>query len=416
MKKDDLKCFISYSHKDSKMCKEFRKHIDNLSRTYNISCWYDGEIPVGGSIDKEIYTNLNESDIIFLLISPDFISSYYCYEIELQTAIQRHNENKCIVIPVILHGFVSGNYPFNDLKFVPTDGKPIDKFNPRNYGFVDAATGIANLLQLFFNNKSVELENNVSTHNRINNSKSKNSKTKNDSNVKYQIVRNGCFSRFTLTQSFFDDITSSYITKLHHFFGEVANLNNNQIESFSKTLSPTTPEQKVLVKGKVDIENYFMQLFSYIQIEFLDREHTFVNFRVEDTKGYYNTFLQVGYPTVGLTFDPILSDDSLIGQSKRLGVPIIKSKNQSLHKKAHPNETVKRDYITFTFNEISQRYNVNISMCISCVGNNQKDFTDTFVMMSITRFDQLIEKFIIRYVESCRHLSPKYNLKKILEI
>ncbi len=150
MKKDSIKCFISYSHQDKDMCKKFLTHFSALSRLYKIESWYDGAIPAGGNIDENIIENLNNSDIIFLLISQNFIASYYCFVEELKMAIEKHNKKEAIVIPVVIHSYVDGDYPFNKLKRIPSDGKPIDKFHPQNDGFVDAFTEIKKLLDNFF--------------------------------------------------------------------------------------------------------------------------------------------------------------------------------------------------------------------------------------------------------------------------
>jgi len=49
-------------------------------------------------IDK----HLNTAQIILLIVSPDFIVSDYCYGIELQKALQRHERGEACVIPTIL--------------------------------------------------------------------------------------------------------------------------------------------------------------------------------------------------------------------------------------------------------------------------------------------------------------------------
>ena len=145
-----LKCFISYSHVDKKLCEKFRKYFSNIARLIDTQDWYDGMIPPGGNIDDEIKKQLELADVVFLLVSTDYISSFYCYEKELHRAIERHDANQCIVIPVILRDFVRDeDYLFSKLKYVPTDGKPVTQFKTQNDGFVDAFTAIKNLLLEF---------------------------------------------------------------------------------------------------------------------------------------------------------------------------------------------------------------------------------------------------------------------------
>ena len=62
------KCFISYSHKDKKMCEKFITHFHSISRLVDVEEWYDGEILPGKNIDGEISNKLEQADVIFLLL------------------------------------------------------------------------------------------------------------------------------------------------------------------------------------------------------------------------------------------------------------------------------------------------------------------------------------------------------------
>ena len=51
---------------------------------------------------REIDKHLNTARVILLLISSDFIASDYCYDVEMERALQRHEVEEARVIPVIL--------------------------------------------------------------------------------------------------------------------------------------------------------------------------------------------------------------------------------------------------------------------------------------------------------------------------
>ena len=418
MNEKSLKCFISYSHKDKRMKEKFKTHLDNLARTYNITDWHDGMIPAGGNIDKEVLENLKNSDIVFLLVSPDYINSYYCYEKELEIAIKRHNNKECIVVPVIIRKFVSGDYLFSNLKFVPTDGRPVESFRPHDRGFIDAFSGIRNLVKLFLeseNNSKKEVKNN----NKLTKSSQSSNKSKRKSNnkaknsINYSIVKDGkCVSK-KLTQSVFDSI-KLYIQYLPQFSTDIDALANEQLTYLTRHKSDKVSDAAILRQRRNNIENYLLQLFTYIQQRFIGVDNTFVHFRV-NYSGKYKTFLEVGYPIIGLSTEPISEVASMIGCSKSLQMPIIKSLNLELHRMAHPNEKIKRDYITFTFNEISMLYNVDLSMCISVLKKEKNIYKNMFYPMAIFRFDKVIEKMLIQYLEACKQSNLNYNIKKVLE-
>lgn len=117
-KTDKLKIFISYSHKDLKYKTELLSHLKSLELTHNIDVWHDGKILAGNIIDSEVLIQLGISDIVLLLISPNFLASYYCIEVELKKAIERHKEGKCIVVPVILSESIIDLLLMNNKRYV----------------------------------------------------------------------------------------------------------------------------------------------------------------------------------------------------------------------------------------------------------------------------------------------------------
>ena len=57
---------------------------------------------MGGHLDETIQGELASSDIIMLLISAHFLSSYYCVEKEMKQAFWRARLEDAFVMPVIL--------------------------------------------------------------------------------------------------------------------------------------------------------------------------------------------------------------------------------------------------------------------------------------------------------------------------
>jgi TIR domain len=82
-----LKLFVSYNHVDVKYKDDLVKHIDPLRRLKLVDTWFDGKIQAGKNIDDEIRSELAASDIIILLVSIDYLNSYYCVEIEMEEAM-----------------------------------------------------------------------------------------------------------------------------------------------------------------------------------------------------------------------------------------------------------------------------------------------------------------------------------------
>jgi hypothetical protein len=137
-----LTLFFSYSHHDQKLRDQLEVHLAMLKREGTISTWHDGRIDVGKDLDKAVKEQLEAADIVLLLVSPHFIASDYCYNIEMQRAMERHDAGTARVIPVILEPCDWHSAPFGRLRATPADGKPITKFTNLNDGFLNVVQDI----------------------------------------------------------------------------------------------------------------------------------------------------------------------------------------------------------------------------------------------------------------------------------
>lgn len=137
-----LEVFISYSHKDDDLREELDIHLSNLKRQGKIAAWHDRGIGAGEEWKSQIDSKLESAQMILLLVSPDFIASDYCYDIEMQRAIARHDEGTAQVIPIILRPCDWSDSPFSKLQGLPKNAKPVTQWTNRDEAFVDVVKGI----------------------------------------------------------------------------------------------------------------------------------------------------------------------------------------------------------------------------------------------------------------------------------
>ncbi len=142
-----LEIFYSYAHEDERLRKALDKQLSLLKRDGLIAEWHDHKITAGKEWENEILTHLNSARIILLLISPDFIASDYCYSIEMQRAMERHESGKAHVIPIILRPADWKSALFGKLKALPSDGKAITRWNNRDEAFLNVAKGIRRVVK-----------------------------------------------------------------------------------------------------------------------------------------------------------------------------------------------------------------------------------------------------------------------------
>jgi hypothetical protein len=140
-----MKAFISYSHNDAALLETFHKHLAQLQRDGTLTTWTDQQIPSGGNLTKNISSELSTSNLFIALLSPDYISSEYCYEKEFQKALEMLSEGEIIIIPIIVEVCDWLSTPFKEFKALPRDGKAISTWENKNTAFLDI---IQNLRQL----------------------------------------------------------------------------------------------------------------------------------------------------------------------------------------------------------------------------------------------------------------------------
>jgi len=147
--------FYSYAHEDEELRNQLDKHLRLLERRGLITSWHDREIHAGDDWAQKIDTYLENAQIILLLISADFLASDYCYDVELQRALERHSIGEAHVIPIILRPVDwKQDLTLSSLQALPTDGKPITTWpSPPYYdeAFEDIAQGIRQVVENLLN-------------------------------------------------------------------------------------------------------------------------------------------------------------------------------------------------------------------------------------------------------------------------
>lgn len=118
------KVIFCYAHEDEALLNQLKTQLKPLERQGLIELWYDRDIRAGTPWEHEISQRLNTAQIILLLISPDFLNSEYCYEIEMKRALERHQRGEAHVVPVILRP-VYWQGVLGHLQALPKDARPI---------------------------------------------------------------------------------------------------------------------------------------------------------------------------------------------------------------------------------------------------------------------------------------------------
>jgi len=139
--------FVSYSTDDEPLWQQMKKHLSALERRGLITAWTFRKIVPGATWDEAIRKELDAADILLLLMSASFIASKYCWEVEVERALQRRQAGTAVVIPVILKPCDWKSLPLGHVQALPRNGKPVVEWKPRDKAWLDVAEGIARVVE-----------------------------------------------------------------------------------------------------------------------------------------------------------------------------------------------------------------------------------------------------------------------------
>jgi tetratricopeptide (TPR) repeat protein len=142
-----LRIFLSYSHHDEELCERFLVHLSQLKRDGLIAPWSDRLIAAGTDWAGAIDENLNSAHVIILLVSPDFLASDYCNDVEMDRAMERDQRREALVVPLILKPCDWKTSRFARLEALPKGGMPVVDWPSQDHGFEDAVQGLRRLIQ-----------------------------------------------------------------------------------------------------------------------------------------------------------------------------------------------------------------------------------------------------------------------------
>jgi len=137
-----IEIFLSYDPGDEQLRDELLEHLAPLEQEKGISVWHKGAISAGTDWQQAIDKHLNAAPLILLLISPKYFASEVLYSLEMQRAVERHDNSEARVIPIILRPTDWQNAPFGKLQPLPPDGKAVTTWPDRDTAWLAVAQSI----------------------------------------------------------------------------------------------------------------------------------------------------------------------------------------------------------------------------------------------------------------------------------
>src|SRR5918994_2380607 len=137
-----LKVFCSYAHRDEHYLESLKTWLVGLERDGLIEQWHDGMISAGGEWEEAIAEHLKDSQLVLLLVTPDFMASQYIYEKEMDRAIERHKRGEARVIPIIVRPAPWEGTALDRLQALPKNARAITMWANRDQAWLNVLQGI----------------------------------------------------------------------------------------------------------------------------------------------------------------------------------------------------------------------------------------------------------------------------------
>jgi hypothetical protein len=150
LKDPNINVFMLYAEEDEALKQELEVHLSLLSQQAKIALWHEGKIGLGKDMDLALRKYMEESQLLLLLISANFLvpEVYGKFEEDIRAAYARQQKGKGQVIPVILRPCLWQLDFLSQLEPLPKGGYPVRSrhWDSKDLAFQNIAMGILNIV------------------------------------------------------------------------------------------------------------------------------------------------------------------------------------------------------------------------------------------------------------------------------
>ncbi len=151
--KTSIQLHYVYAHADGVFSNELEKHLAILQRQGIITEWHSHEITPATDGEYVFDEYLATAQVILVLISPDFFLLDFSYGVALRQAIERCNNGKAIVIPIILRHVNWENSPFGAFSAFPDNKEPVIAWKNQDEAYLNIMEGIQDEITSFLSSR-----------------------------------------------------------------------------------------------------------------------------------------------------------------------------------------------------------------------------------------------------------------------
>ncbi|MGI9547690.1 MAG: TIR domain-containing protein [Flavobacteriaceae bacterium] len=163
-----INIFVIYTLADKAVMQNLLRHTDPLKKVLDLSIWHDDPLIPGKPWKSYFESRIHHTDIFLLLVSKDFMNSQFIREPEFKAVVNRHRENKALVIPVIIDNcqwdvdlkLIDHDFKLSELEVLPEEGKPVREWDSPDQAYKNIVGGLETIITPYADNLKKEESNN----------------------------------------------------------------------------------------------------------------------------------------------------------------------------------------------------------------------------------------------------------------
>ncbi len=121
-----IKIFLSYSRKDYERLLPLFVQFPSILKTitykgekHKVEFWFDQHTSPGSHWDNTIKWELKNADIVLFFVTPAFLESGYIQSLEIPLALERQEESKIHLLPILVEACSFEKSKLGHLQFMP---------------------------------------------------------------------------------------------------------------------------------------------------------------------------------------------------------------------------------------------------------------------------------------------------------
>ena len=118
-----IKIFCSYAQENRQHRDHLVRHLSALQHLGYVEIWHDREILPGMLWEQEILEHLDSADLFVPLVSSYFLSSRYCWGVEMSRARERWEQGEVSIVPILVDPVDCEGTPISTFQLLPISPK-----------------------------------------------------------------------------------------------------------------------------------------------------------------------------------------------------------------------------------------------------------------------------------------------------